>query len=67
LFLIRNDGGTQYVDGFGENAEITLTKDKALLRLESSGLMVIDFISGDLFLRGEKKADCEFSNLEALH
>jgi hypothetical protein len=67
LFFIRNDGGTQYVDFFEENAEITFTQDKVLMRLESSGLMVIDFKSGDLFLGGEKKADCEFSNLEALN
>ena len=66
LFFIRNDGGTQYVDFFEENAEITFTKDKVLMRLESSGLMVIDFKSGDLFIGGEKQADCKFSNLEAL-
>ena len=67
LFFIRNNDGTQYIDAFEENAEVTITKDKALVRLESLGLMVIDFKSGDLFLGGEKKADCEFSNLEALN
>jgi len=67
LFSIRNDGGTQFVDFFEENAEITFTKDKVQIKLESSGLMVIDFKSGDLFLGGEKKADCQFSNLEALN
>ena len=66
LFFIRNDGGTQYIDAFKENAEITFTEDKVLIRLESSGLMVMDFKSGDLFIGGEKQADCKFSNLEAL-
>ena len=66
LFLISNDGGSQYVDFFEENAEVTLSKDKVLMRLESSGLMVIDFKNGDWFFAGEKVGVCEFSNLEVL-
>ena len=64
--VLDSDGGKQKL--FGQELNVTFTKDKALITPDVSGVppLTIDFVTGDYSVDGIKKADCKFSNLEAL-
>jgi len=64
LFLLDSDGGIQNIAG--EEADVIFTKDKAKLTDNRGNTLVFDFENGSFYLNGEKKADCKFSNLEAI-
>tara|TARA_B100000787_G_scaffold77308_1_gene56840 strand:+ start:102 stop:953 length:852 start_codon:yes stop_codon:yes gene_type:complete len=64
--VLDSDGGKQKL--FGQELNVTFTKDKALITPDESGVppLVINFVTGHYSIDGIKKADCKFFNLEAL-
>jgi len=68
LFLIDTDGGKQVIAG--SESDVRFTKNKVIVTGEDGigqiSQVIIDFESGQLFIDSEKRADCKFSNLEAL-
>jgi len=65
LFLLDTAGGKQTF--LGEEADIVFTKDKVVINDNYGNQAIMDFKSGKMYINGEKAADCEFSNLEALN